>query len=115
VRRPALFGSRTAARKAVMRYKSVRLGQRPRAYPATISVSQAIGLYRLSPVPNRFSSRSRARPDYPIHDLIKGTFHVRGLLAASERGGGGAAHETITASALHEPVAAKRCGVQASK
>jgi len=43
------------------------------------------------------------------------SFNIRGWLGASLRDGGGEAHETITASALWRPVAAKRCGVEASK
>ena len=42
-------------------------------------------------------------------------FNIRGLLGASMSDGCGEAHETITASALWRPVAAKRCGVEASK
>ena len=42
-------------------------------------------------------------------------FNIRGLLAASMSDGCGEAHETITASALWRPVAAKRWGVEASK
>ena len=42
-------------------------------------------------------------------------FNIRGLLAASKSDGRGEAHETITASALWRPFAAKRCGVRASK
>ncbi len=39
-------------------------------------------------------------------------FNIRGLLGASMSDGCGEAHETITASALWRPVAAKRCGVR---
>ncbi len=42
-------------------------------------------------------------------------FNIRGWLGASMSDGCGEAHETITASALWRPVAAKRCGVEASK
>lgn len=42
-------------------------------------------------------------------------FSIRGLLGARMSDGCGAAQETITASALCRPVAAKRCGVEASK